>query len=40
MNQNKEYHKKCLICGSNDWIKRDVDEDGNLIVCNMCGFTY
>jgi DNA-directed RNA polymerase subunit RPC12/RpoP len=40
MNQNKEYYKKCLICGSKDWIERDDDEDGHSIVCNMCGFAY
>jgi hypothetical protein len=39
MYQNKEYYKKCLICGINDWIERE-DENGHSIVCNMCGFAY
>ena len=28
MYQNKEYYKKCLICGINDWIERE-DENGH-----------
>ena len=38
MYQSKEYYKKCLICGINEWIEKD-DENGHSIVCNMCGFT-
>ena len=39
MYQNKEYYKKCLICGINGQSERD-DENGHSIVYNMCGFAY
>lgn len=38
MDQNKEY-RKCPICGTDDWMKRN-DENGNSIVCKMCYFSY
>jgi transcription initiation factor TFIIIB Brf1 subunit/transcription initiation factor TFIIB len=37
MNRNKEDNRKCPLCGSSDWIKRE-GEDGNSIICNLCGF--
>ena len=29
MYQNKEYYKKCLICGINDWIEREDERHFN-----------
>lgn len=37
MSPNKDYNKKCPICGIKDWSERE-GEDGKTIICNLCGF--